>query len=121
MTAINNYTKDYQDTLQQVALLFMQRNQAQHLNCEQALFSRSVAHLVDAFSCSTATAENITSRAYGQLKAGDDPRYMDVSASTRHVAMLVNPATGICHPVPVTLIFEKLIDAVERRRLSSVN
>lgn len=121
MTTLNNYTNDYRDTLQLAAELFMQRNQAQHLDCEQALFSRAVAHLVESFSCSQATAENLVARAYGELKADGDHRYMDVSSSTGNMAMLIDPKTGICHPVPVALIFQQLIDTPARRRLRSVN
>lgn len=112
---------DYHDVLQQAAQLYLERNQAQHLGNEQALFSRTVAHLVDSFSCTQATAENLTARAYGDLKAGTDSRYMDVSSSTGKMAMLVDPKSGICHAVPVSLIFEHLIDTPARRRLRSVN
>jgi|SRR5690606_18087291 len=112
---------DYQDVLQQAARLYLERKQAQHLGNDQALFSRTVMHLVASFDCTQATAENVTARAYGELKAGGDQRYMDVSGSTGQMAMLVDPALGICHAVPVSLIFQHLIDTPARRRLRSVN
>lgn len=112
---------DYHDLLQEAARLFLGRHQAQHLGNDQALFSRAVAHLVDSFSCTQATAENVTARAYGELKGADDSRYMDVSSSTGKMAMLVDPKSGICHAVPVSLIFQHLIDTPARRRLRSVN
>ncbi|MEZ2744300.1 hypothetical protein ACBQ16_03765 [Halopseudomonas bauzanensis] len=119
MTTLN--IADYHDLLQQAATLFLNRNQAQHLGNEQALFSRAVAHLVDSFTTSQATAENIVSRAYGEVKSGEDHRYMDISSSTSKLAMLVDPKTGIHHAVPVAMIFQQLIDTPARRRLRSVN
>ena len=112
---------DYQDVLQDAARLYLERHNSQHLGNDQALFSRTVAHLVDSFGCSQATAENLTARAYGDLKSSDDSRYMDVSVSTGQLAMLVDPVSGICHAVPVALIFQHLIDTPARRRLRSVN
>lgn len=115
------FKKDYQETLQEAALGFLTRNQAQHLGNDQCLFSRAVAHLVDSFCCSQATAENCVARAYGDLKSGNDNRYMDISGSSGKVAMLIDPDSGICHAVPVKMIFDRLIDAPARRRLRSVN
>lgn len=113
--------KDYQDTLQQAAAMFIRRHQAQHLGADQVLFSRAVAHLVESFCVTQATAENLVARAYGELKADGDPRMLDVSNSTSSLAMLVDPRSGICHAVPVSLIFQHLIDSPARRRLSSVD
>jgi len=121
MQSNNVTTSDYQDVLQEAARLFLERNQAQHLGNDQALFSRTVAHLVGTFACSQATAENLAARAYGELKSTADNRYMDVSSSTSQLVMLVEPDSGICHAVPVSLIFKHLIDTPARRRLRSVN
>ena len=119
---MNNHQKlDYLDTLQQAATLFIQRHEGQHLGNDQILFSRTVSHLMDAFSCNQATAENVTARAYGDVRSGGDPRYMDVARSTRTLAMLVDPQTGMWHAVPVSLIFQQIIDSPARRRLRSVN
>lgn len=114
-------TTDYQQTLQQAAAMFLGRHQAQHLGNDQALFSRAVAHLVDSFACTQATAENLVARAYGELRSGGERRYMDVSNSTSSMAMLVDPESGICHAVPVAMIFQQLIDSPARRRLRAVN
>ncbi len=113
--------KDYQETLQQAAELFIRRHQAQHLGADQVLFSRAVAHLVESFSTTQATAENVVARAYGELKANGDPRYLDVDNSTSSMAMLVDPRSGICHAVPVSAILQQVIDNPARRRLSVVN
>ncbi|SDS48379.1 hypothetical protein SAMN05216198_2054 [Halopseudomonas litoralis] len=115
------FKKDYQETLQEAALGFMARHQAQHLGHDQCLFSRCVAYLMGCFECSEATAQNITSYAYGDLVSGEDSRYMDISGSTGRVAMLVDPNSGICHAVPVKMIFERLIDTPARRHLRPVN
>lgn len=115
------FKKDCQETLQAAALGFLTRHQAQHLGSDQCLFSRCVAYLEGCFKCSEATAQNITSYAYGDLISGDDNRYMDVSCSTGRVAMLVDPDSGICHAVAVKKIFDCLIDTPKRRRLRPVN
>ncbi|EZQ18974.1 hypothetical protein CF98_00335 [Halopseudomonas bauzanensis] len=112
---------EYQALLQEAAALFLARHQAQHLGNDQILFCRAVAHLVDSFSTSQATAENIVARAYGDMRANGDHRYMDVSNSTSSLALLVDPRTGICHAVPVAMIFQQLIDSPARRRLRSAN
>lgn len=113
--------KDYQDMLQQAAEQFLRRHQAQYLTADQVLFSRAVAHLVDSFCVTQATAENVVARAYGEIKTDGSQRYLDVSSSTANMAMLVDPRSGICHAVPVSLIFQHLIESPARRRLSSVN
>lgn len=115
------FKKDYQEMLQAAALGFLTRHQAQHLGSDQCLFSRCVSYLESCFECSEATAQNITSYAYGDLISGEDNRYLDVSCSTGRVAMLVDPKSGICHAVPVSLIFQHLIDTPKRRRLRPVN
>lgn len=51
---------DYQDVLQDAARMYLERHHSQHLGNDQALFSRTVAHLIDSFGCSQATAENLT-------------------------------------------------------------
>lgn len=118
----NNAIAVDQDMLQQEAELFLARHQARYLGDDQTLFSLAVANLVGSFQgCTQATAENVVSRAYGELKAGDDNRYMDVSSSTGKMVMLVDPDSGICHAVPVSLIFQHLIDTPARRRLRPVN
>lgn len=112
---------DYQDLLQESAVLFLARHWQQHLGADQVLFSRAVAHLVEAFCITQATAENVVARAYGEVRCEGDHRYLDVTSSTAQMALLVDPRSGICHAVPVAMIFQQLIDNPARRRLSAVN
>ncbi len=60
MNALHN---DYLDMLTNAAQIFLARHQAEHLNDDQRLFNRTVAHLVANFDISQARAENIAGRA----------------------------------------------------------
>lgn len=116
------FKKDYQETLQEAALGFLTRNQAQHLGNDQCLFSRAVIYLLSTFhKCSQADAENNVSRAYGELKSAGERRYVDIGNSTSKVIIVVDPDTGRCEPVPVAVICQWLLDNPARRRLSRVN
>lgn len=112
------YPTDYLETLQTAAMGFMERRQGEHLS-EQELFTRTVNYLVDTMSCNRAVAENMVTRAYGEIKA-TDTRFLDVSNSTANVAMLVDPRSGLSFAVPVGLIFQVMIDSPLRRRLHEV-
>lgn len=113
------YPTDYLDELQDAALSYLRRHQAEHLG-EQELFSRAVLHLVAAHNASQAAAENTVARAYGELRSSDNGRYLDISTSTNNTAVLIDQRSGLHYVVPVSVIFERLIDAPARRRLSLV-
>lgn len=53
---------DYQAMLTDAARSFLARHTAEHLNDDQRLFNRTVAHLVATFDISQVRAENITGR-----------------------------------------------------------
>lgn len=112
-------SSDYLETLQQAALGFLRRHRDEHLG-EQELFSRTVGYLVNTMSAPQAIAENTVARAYGELRRSADQRHIDIGMSTENVAVLVDPRTGTHYIVPVALIFDRLIDAPQRRRLSLV-
>lgn len=113
------YPTDYLDQLQQAALAWLRRHQVQHLG-EQVLFSGAVSHLQVTLSANREIAENTVARAYGELRSEGDPRYLDISTSTGRVAVLVDPRTGTSYAVPVRVLFERIIDAPNRRRMTAV-
>ena len=100
---------------------FLRRHQAQHLSDDQLLFSRAVGFLTTSLEVPVHMAETLVSRAYGELKNDGDRRRLDVDNSTDKMAMLTDPASGLTFAVPVHLIFERLIDTPERRRLRVVS
>lgn len=112
-------SSDYLETLQQAALGFLRRHRDEHLG-EQELFSRTVGYLVSTMSAPQAIAENTVARAYGELRSSGDTRHMNINLSTDQTAVLVDPRTGTHYIVPVALIFDRLIDAPQRRRLTLV-
>ena len=113
------YPTDYLETLQQAALAFLRLHRGEHLG-EQELFSRAVKYLTNTMRINQAVAENMVARAYGELTSGNNERHLDVSLSTGDIAILVDKKSGIHYAVSVNLIFEHLIDARQRRRLSLV-
>ncbi|MET1080288.1 MAG: hypothetical protein ABWY06_19930 [Pseudomonas sp.] len=115
-----NTAQDYKDSMQLAALCFLRRHQAQHLCNDQLLFSRAVVYLTTSLEVPVHMAETLVSRAYGELKGDGDPRRLDVNSSSEKMAMLTDPASGLTFAVPVHLIFERLIDTPERRRLRVV-
>jgi hypothetical protein len=103
-------SKDHMETLEEAALGYLTRHQAQHLR-DQDLFDRAVVHLTSTLRANQTIAENVVARAYGKLRNSDDQRFLDVSNSTAEIAMLVDPRTGMNYAVPTALIFRHFIDA----------
>lgn len=112
-----NAASTYRETLDAAALAYLQRNQAKHLGDEQNLFNLAVAHLMASLSADKGLAEASVARAFGELKNGGERRYLDVSASNGDTAVIVDPASGITHVVPVALICQLLLDRPQRKRL----
>lgn len=115
------YPADHMDTLQQAALGYLRRHTGKYLQ-EQDLFDQAVSHLLTAFDSSLAVAENTVARAYAQMRNGPDSRYLDISTSSSHLAMLVDPSSGMHYAVPVSMIFDRLIGPAPKNhlRLASV-
>ena len=65
-------------------------------------------------------AEKLISRAYGELKSDNDRHRLDVDASSEAVAVITDPASGMTWAVPVSLIYQRIINAPENRRLRLV-
>jgi len=108
--------RNYRETLDAAALGYLQRHQAKHLGDEQHLFNLCVAYLMASHSADKSLAENTVARALSNLHGGTDRRFLDVSASNGNTAVIVEPASGITHSVPVALICQLLLDAPERQR-----
>lgn len=119
MTLIYSKSKDH-PYLQQAALVFLQRYQAQHPRHDQVLFCKAVRYLVTTFELSTALAEKLVSHAYGDLKTIHERRRLDVSASSDTLAVITDPANGMTWAVPVAAIVGRVIEAPDNCRLRLV-
>jgi hypothetical protein len=112
---------DFNELLEAAALGFLQRHDSEYLGSNQVLFSRAVEVLTCTYTATQAQAENAVARAYGELRSQGERRYLDISTSTGHVAIIVDPDSGLSHTVPVSEICKRLLDTPERRRLSLVD
>ncbi len=119
-TATHTDYQEYQTTMQAAGLSFLQRHQGEHLGNDQLLFCRAVQHLVGSLEVPLHMAEKLISRAYGELKSDNDRHQLDVDASSDAVAVITDPASGMTWAVPVSLIYQRIINAPENRRLRLV-
>ncbi|MDP2128164.1 MAG: hypothetical protein Q8K97_12390 [Pseudohongiella sp.] len=110
-----NATKDFIDSLEEAALGYMTRHQAEHLR-EQDLFDRAVEHLQISMQTKQATAEKVVARAYGRLRSAESHRHLDVKNSTSQMAILVDDRTGKNYAVPISLIFSALVNDHRRQQ-----
>ena len=120
MNEARPYPTDHMDTLQQAALGYLRRHSGKYLQ-EQDLFDQAVSHLLIAFDSNLAVAENVVARAYAQMRNGPDTRYLDISTSSSHLAMLVDPNTGMHYAVPVSMIFDRLIGRAPKNHLRLIS
>jgi len=58
---------DYQQCVQNAALAFLERHQAEHLGNTRALHRRVIDHLIDRFNVSEPVADKLTALAYTEL------------------------------------------------------
>jgi bisphosphoglycerate-dependent phosphoglycerate mutase len=112
---------DFNELLQDAALGFLQRHEAEYLGDDQVLFSRAVNVLTRSYGAAQAQAENAVARAYGELRNKGERRYLDISTSSGHSAVICDRDRGIVYTVPVAVICQRLIDSPERRRLRLVD
>jgi len=108
--------QQYQDVLKAAARAFIERHHAEHLSNDQMLFDRSVRHLVNDFDVLTSKAEQIISVAMADLHAIRDRQRLDVASSTDTHSVIVDPITGIAWAIPVSLIYERFINAPDNGR-----
>lgn len=114
-----NQGQNYRETLDAAALAYLQRHQTEHLGDEK-LFERSVAHLVTCLGADRALAENTVARVLDQLQTSVELRYLDLSASTCSLVVIVDPISGITHSVPLYHICQLLLDDPKRKRQHAV-
>ncbi|MBM1189200.1 MULTISPECIES: hypothetical protein [Pseudomonas] len=112
--------QEYEASMQLAALFFLQRHQSEHLGNDQLLFSRAVQHLTGSLEVPLHMAEKLVTRAYGELKCSSNRHQLDVDASSTTVAVVTDPSSGLTWAVPVNLIYERIINATDNRRLRLV-
>lgn len=108
--------KEYQDTLKAAALMFLERHQCEHLGDDQQLFDRAVHHLVTDFDVLTTTAEKIVHLASSDMSAVRDRQRSDMVSSTSTHTVIIDPATGNAWAVPISLIYERILNAPDNGR-----
>lgn len=111
---------EYQSSMQWAALCFLQRHQAEYLGNDQLLFCRAVNRLSSSLEVPLHMAEKLVARAYGELKCSNNSHLLDVDASSHSVAVVTDPGSGLTWAVPVNLIYERIINATDNRRLRLV-
>lgn len=108
--------QEYQDVLKAAALVFLERHQIQHLSNDQQLIKRAVQHLVADFDALTPTAERVVHLAYSDLSATNDRQRLDILTSTPTHTVITDTATGEVWAVPVSLIYERILNAPDNGR-----
>lgn len=109
----------HEEFLQDAAVGYLRRHEAKHLD-SQTLFDNAVELLKRSYSATQIQAENAVARAHGFLSSEAERRYLDISSSDGHTAVVVNPDNGVHYAVPVAEICKHLIDSPARRRLCPV-
>jgi hypothetical protein len=112
---------EYQDILQRAALSFLERHQSEHLSDDQQLFSRAVQHLVADFDLQTQVAEKVVHLANSTMVAVRDRQRLNIQSSTSTHTVIVDPVTGSQWAVPVSMIYERIINAPDIGRFRLAN
>jgi len=112
---------EYQDVLQSAALSFLERHHCEHLSDDQQLFSRAVQYLVADYDVTTQVAEKIVHLAGTTMVAVRDRQRLNMLSSTSTHTVIVDPATGMQWAVPVSLIYERIINAPDIGRFRLAN
>jgi hypothetical protein len=121
MITAQNPEHEYRLAMQNAALCFMRRHQAEHLANEQQLFTRTVIYLQSTLDVPVYLAEKLTGLAYGELHACGGQRHLDLNNSSESVAILADPASGKSFAIPVALIFERLVYTVNPQPTAPFN
>ncbi|WP_201195156.1 hypothetical protein [Pseudomonas fluorescens] len=108
--------QQYQDMLKAAALVFLERHQCEHLGNDRQLFDRAVQHLVSDYDVLTQTAERLVHLACSDLTAVCDRQRLDMVSSTSTHTVITDPATGNTWAVPVSLIYERILNAPDNGR-----
>lgn len=113
--------QEYQDVLKAAALTFLERHQCEHLGNDQQLFDRAVQHLVADYDLLTQMAEKMVHLACSDLNAIRDRQRLDIVSSTSTHTVIIDPATGHAWAIPVSLIYERIINAPDNGRYRLAN
>ena len=113
--------QEYQDMLKATALAFLERHQCEHLGDDQQLFDRAVHHLVTDYDVLTQTAEKMVHLAHSEMGVIRDRQRLNIQSSTATHTVIVDPVTGIQWAVPVSLIYERIINAPDNGRYRVAN
>ena len=112
---------EYQDILQLAALSFLERHQCEHLSDDQHLFGRAVQYLVADYDVGAQVAERIVHLANSTMVAVRDRQRLNIQSSTSTHTVIVDPVTGSQWAVPVSLIYERIINAPDIGRFRLAN
>lgn len=108
--------QQYQDMLKAAALVFLERHQCEHLGDDQQLFDRAVQHLVTDYDVLTTMAEKMVHLACSDMSAVRDRQRLDIVSSTSTHTVIIDPATGSAWSVPVSVIYERILNAPDNGR-----
>jgi hypothetical protein len=120
MTAQTN-NLDYQECMQSAALAFLERHQAEHLADLSALLNRTIDHLVNSFDVTESVATKLVSLAHIELTEIAFRQRLLLDYSTDTVVVIKDPVKGHCWSVPVSLIYERVLNTPDNVRLRSTN
>ena len=113
--------QEYQDVLKAAALTFLNRHQCEHLGNDQQLFDRAVQHLVADYDVLTQMAEKMVHLACSDMNAIRDRQRLDIVSSTSTHTVIIDPTTGNAWAIPVSLIYERIINAPDNGRYRLAN
>ena len=112
---------EYLDMLKAAALAFLERHQCEHLSNDQQLFARAVQHLVADYDVLTQMAERMVHLACSDMTVIRDRQRLDVLNSSTTHSVIVDPTTGHTWAIPVSLIYERIINAPDNGRYRLAN
>lgn len=114
-------TLDYQECMQNAALAFLERHQAEHLADLSALLNRTINHLVSSFNVAEPVAIKLVSLAHIELVEIAFRQRLLLDYSTDTVVVIKDPVKGHCWSIPVSLIYERVLNTPDNVRLRSAN
>lgn len=108
---------DYEKTLQDAALDFMCRHQAEYIHQDLLLFQSTILFLRNTISTERELANRIVDRAYSEFtNYGKKSGYrLDRANSTASMAIVVGP-DGVNHAIALPLIVHQLIEYPQRKQ-----
>ncbi|MEE5114181.1 hypothetical protein V2J95_05240 [Pseudomonas alliivorans] len=111
----------FQDLLKAEALTFLERHHCEHLGNDKKLFDRAVQHLVSQYCVTAQIAEPLVHLASTDMAAICDRQRLDVGSCTATHTVITDPSTGHTWAIPVSLIYERIINAPDNGRYRITN